>query len=192
MPELHSLTDRWIPLQRDIVVVEIPDGTHIPLAAGTDVEIVHELGGDFTVRGRIGRLFRIDGTDADAIGREPIVRHAPPNGNGNFNSAFVEKEDVMAALRTCFDPEIPVNLVDLGLIYDTIIEPHPGGEGQQVNVTMTLTAPGCGMGQVVVDDVCRKVRAVPGVKQVNVDIVFDPPWNPCMMTDAARLAVGLM
>jgi len=134
-----------------------------------------------------GNLFRIDGKDADAIGKEPpasleLAEDAP--------DADVEKL-VWQQLRTCFDPEIPVNIVDLGLVYDCDLE-HLDDGRRKVNIRMTLTAPGCGMGDILVDDVRTKVERVPTIAEADVELVFDPPWNQSMMSEIARLETGLM
>ena len=192
MNGLFKLTNDWIRLSREVGAIVVPDGINSVLPAGTEVEIVHELGGDFTVRSRMGAMYRIDGADGDAIGRtaRQAVRAVGQPGVDALEGDALE-EAMMAALRTCFDPEIPINLVDLGLIYGTSIEQLDEG-GSRIEVAMTLTAPGCGMGQVIVDDVTRKLRALPGVADVKVDLVFDPPWDPSRMSDAARLQAGLM
>jgi probable FeS assembly SUF system protein SufT len=170
-----------VKLGRDVEAIQIPAGHTVTLEKGWDVTITQSLGGSYTVQvPMLGGLFRIAGSDADAIGKEATA--APTAAAGDL------AEQVWSTLKTCYDPEIPVNIVDLGLVYDMRIADAPGG--QRVDVKMTLTAPGCGMGQVLADDVKRKLEALPGVSQAEVEVVFDPPWNPNMMTEAARLQLG--
>ena len=172
-------------LSRDVEVAAIPYGDKLTLTAGAAVYITQALGGSYTVMTDHGYMVRIEGKDADAIGEEPTkpVTEADVAGKTLGQLAWEQ-------LKTCFDPEIPVNIVDLGLVYKCEAEPLPEG-GEKVTVQFTLTAPGCGMGQVVVSDVERKLRALPGVHEVKVDLVFDPPWGPEMMSEAAKLSVGL-
>ena len=155
------------------------------LPAGTHGYITQALGGSFTVFVE-GNLFRIDGDDADAIGKEPPPKpQLPENATDTDIETLVWKQ-----LRTCYDPEIPVNIVDLGLIYDCIIDRAESGE-RIVRIDMTLTAPGCGMGDFLIEDVRSKVLAVPTIAEADVELVFDPPWNQTMMSEEARLEVGL-
>jgi probable FeS assembly SUF system protein SufT len=174
-----------VTLNRDCEAIAIPAGTPVTLPAGTQVTITQELGGDYTVLTSWGFMMRIAGRDADALGRQEAAREdaaaAVPFG----------PEQVWDALRQVYDPEIPVNVVDLGLIYDCQVTPLAPGE-HQVDIKMTLTAPGCGMGQVLACDVERKVSQVPQVRQVNVELVFDPPWSREMMSEAAQLELGLL
>jgi probable FeS assembly SUF system protein SufT len=144
------------------------------------------LGGSFTVYVE-GNLFRIAGADADAIGKEP---EPPPAVPDNATDEEIEKV-IWDQLKTCYDPEIPVNIVDLGLIYRCDVTALPDGE-RSVDVDMTLTAPGCGMGEILVQDAQEKIAIVPTVKDVRVELVFDPPWNQSMMSEEARLQTGLM
>jgi probable FeS assembly SUF system protein SufT len=174
-----------IVLARDCEATRIPGGTAEVLSAGTRVEIAQSLGGQFTVTTDQGGLFRIAGKDADALGQQPPVAAAPPV-EGPF-----EEQRVWEQLRTVFDPEIPVNLVDLGLIYRCEAVPLPDG-GQRVEIDMSMTAPGCGMGDVLKEDVRRKIQGLPGVHDVRVEVVWDPPWDPSRMSDAARLQLGWM
>src|SRR5438309_1097910 len=174
-----------IALARDLEATRIPSGSPARLAAGTRVEITQSLGGQFTVATDDGALFRIAGKDADALGQQP-VEAAAAAVEGTFDEQRVWEE-----LRTVFDPEIPVNLVDLGLIYRCEAVPLPDG-GHRVEVDMSMTAPGCGMGDVLKEDVRRKVQSVPGVREVQVEVVWDPPWDAGRMSDAARLQLGWM
>jgi probable FeS assembly SUF system protein SufT len=188
MTDLLRLSGGFLTLSREVPAIQVPAGCTATLPAGTEVAIVHELGGDFTLRTRRGNIFRIEGKDADALGREaPLGADvAPPSAApGEVTDDMLE-----AKLRTCFDPEIPVNIVDLGLVYELVTQPLDDG-GVRVHVQMTLTAPGCGMGQVLADDVKKKLESLPGVREAQVEIVFDPPWDPSMMTEAARLQAGL-
>jgi len=169
--------------QRECRVIEIPDGTPMELPAGTSVRIAQALGDTYTLVTPRGQMVRLDARDADVIGKEPPA--APAEGDGS-----PLEEQVWGQLRTCFDPEIPVNIVDLGLVYKCETEPVEGGE--KVKVEFTLTAPGCGMGDFLRQDVEQKLLALPGVKEADVQVVLDPAWDQSMMSDAARLQLGLM
>ena len=170
---------RMIVVQRDCPARLVPAGTRITIPKDTFVTLTQDLGGNYTVNVG-GNLARIDGTDADALGLEPVVLRFV----GDPSGAILE-DHVEAALRSVYDPEIPVNLLDLGLVYGVSIE------GSVVHVRMTLTAPGCGMGPVLVDDVKYRVGMVPGVSDVEVDLVFDPPWSREMMSEEAQLELGM-
>lgn len=179
-------TNEPITIERDVTAVIIPVGEPVTLRAGTSGFITQALGGSFTVYVE-GNLFRIAGADADALGKEPVPPPPIPD-----NATDKDIEDVIwAQLRTCYDPEIPVNIVDLGLIYRCDIESRPDGQ-RSVTVDMTLTAPGCGMGEILVQDAQEKIAVIPTIADVRVDLVFDPPWNQSMMSDEARLQTGLM
>ncbi len=172
-------------LLRDCVAIQIPDGFRIVLPAGTSVSILQALGGSYTVSPAQGGLYRIDEENVDALGKEP------PASAGAAAEAGPLEERVWDEMRKCFDPEIPVNIVELGLVYDCRVDP-PADGGQEVHVKMTLTAPGCGMGEILAQDVQRRIESLPGVKGVRVEVVFDPPWNPGMMSEAARLQLGFL
>ncbi len=174
-----------ITLAHDCEATRIPSGSSVVLPAGTRVTIAQTLGGHFTVTTEDGALLRIADRDADALGA-PAAAAPAPIVEGPF-----EEERVWEQLRTVFDPEIPVNLVDLGLIYRCEAVPLPDG-GQRVEIAMSMTAPGCGMGDVLKEDVRRKVQSVPGVREVKVEVVWDPPWDASRMSDAARLQLGWM
>ena len=175
-----------VVLQRDVRAVIVPAGVEIKLRAGSVGYLTQSLGGSFTVYVE-GNLFRIAGEDGDAIGKEPMRRpELPPGASDEDVSRLVWDQ-----LRTCFDPEIPVNIVDLGLVYDCRIAANDEGT-RDVDVKMTLTAPGCGMGEVLVADIRDKLMIIPTIRRANVDLVFDPPWNQSMMSEAARLQTGLM
>ena len=170
---------------RDVPAREIPSGTPITLKAGDPVIITQSLGGSFTVMTPVGFLARVDGRDADAIGEQPVVvDEAAQAGKTTEELAWDQ-------LRTCFDPEIPVNIVDLGLVYSCNLSPLPEG-GNRIDVKFTLTAPGCGMGDVLREDIKGKLLSVPEIKDADVQVVFDPPWSLQMMSDAAKLQLGMM
>jgi len=179
-----------IILKRDCEAVLIPAGTKITLQAGEPVVITQALGGSYTVVIH-GNMARIDARDADALGKEAPASAAATEAAPTTDNSAVTEEQVLDKLRTCYDPEIPVNIVDLGLVYDLQIIPVPGG-GNRVEIKMTLTAPGCGMGPILQQDVEAKVSAIPGVKEAGVFLVWDPPWNRDMLSEAARLELGLM
>lgn len=181
-----SLSSEPFTLQRDCDAVMVPVGESVVLPAGQIGYITQALGGSFTVYVE-GNLFRISGSNADALGKEPP---APIELAEDAGDEDVEKV-VWDQLRTCFDPEIPINVVDLGLVYDVSLE-HAGERGRMVYVKMTLTAPGCGMGDILVDDVRTKLELIPTVDEADVDLVFDPPWNQSMMSDAAKLETGML
>ena len=170
-----------IELTRDCVAVQIPDGTNVTLNKGTPVDITQTLGGTYTVRAGAG-LFRIGGNDADALGKDVADESGAEAGP-------VTIESVHEMLKNCFDPEIPVNIVDLGLVYDTAVEEVE--DGAKVSVKMTLTAPGCGMGPTIAEDAQNKILALNGVGEANVEIVWDPPWHQSMITDEGRKILGM-
>lgn len=178
-----------IVLSRNCDAVLIPAGTKITLQAGERIMITQALGGSYTVVIN-GNMARIEAKDADAIGQAPVPASNPAEGAAPADGKVTD-EAIMQQLRTCFDPEIPVNIVDLGLVYDLQILPLPAG-GSRVEIKMTLTAPGCGMGPVLQQDVETKVSALPGVKETAVFLVWDPPWNRDMLTDVAKLELGMM
>lgn len=180
-----SLSRTEVTFQRDTEVILIPDGYAITVPEGTDAYITQELGGNYTVSLPTGRLVRVDADQADAIGMQFSVSGETPDPTGPVDQARIYE-----VLRSCYDPEIPVNIVELGLIYGCSLT-EAGGGGQTVDVLMTLTAPGCGMGQVLKDDVERKISNLHGVDQVNVELTFDPPWGPERMSDEARLTLGM-
>jgi probable FeS assembly SUF system protein SufT len=183
---MRQATREPIVVQRDVRAVIVPAGVEVKLRTGSVGYITQALGGSFTVYVE-GNLFRIAGEDGDAIGREPLPRPELPEG--------ATEEDVTRLvwdqLRTCYDPEIPINVVDLGLVYDCTVTQNPDGT-RDVAVRMTLTAPGCGMGEVLVADVRDKLTMIPTVRRADVELVFDPPWNQSMMSEAARLQTGMM
>lgn len=173
-------------LSRDVEVAAIPYGDKITLTAGTTVYITQSLGGSYTAMTDHGYLVRIEGADADVIGEEPTKPLSAEEVSGRST-----EDMAWAQMKTVFDPEIPVNIVDLGLVYECAIEPLEDGK-DKVKVRFTLTAPGCGMGDFLREDVRSKLLAVPGVGEADVEVVLDPPWDQSMMSDGARLQLGLM
>tara|TARA_Y100001934_G_scaffold152416_1_gene182801 strand:+ start:9969 stop:10541 length:573 start_codon:yes stop_codon:yes gene_type:complete len=183
-----------VTITRDVDAIRIPSGEKGTLREGTEVTITQSMGGTFTVE-FIGGLARIEARDADALGKE--IKDAAPRKPGEKKGEPVSQDEiekqVWDQLKTCFDPEIPVNIVDLGLIYDCNVDAIGEDSGEyKVEVNMTLTAPGCGMGPVIQQDAFSKIMDLEGIQEANVEIVWDPPWNQGMMTEAARLQLGLM
>jgi len=183
---MFNQTSQPCTFDRDCEVVMIPSGDVVNIPAGTAGYITQALGGSFTVFVD-GNLFRVAGVDADAIGREPVM---PPSLPENATADDVENL-LWDQLKTCYDPEIPVNIVDLGLVYTCDVETNEQGR-RVVTVEMTLTAPGCGMGDILVDDVRSKLELVPTVDEVDVSLTFDPPRNHSMMSEVARLETGML
>ena len=175
-----------VELSRDCEAVRIPAGDPVVLPAGTAVDITQTLGGTYTVHAN-GGLYRISAKDADALG---LPAAAEPSVEAATTASELTQESVWTTLRTCFDPEIPVNIVDLGLVYDMHIDRLPNG-GSAVFVKMTLTAPGCGMGGVIAGDAQQKLQALPGVDEAQVEIVWDPPWHHSMISEQGRKILGL-
>lgn len=183
---MYSRSSEPVRFERDCAAVLVPQGDAVSLPAGSIGYITQALGGSYTVFVE-GNLFRIAGNDADAIGKEPPQRLSLPEGAGDEAVETL----VWKQLRTCFDPEIPINVVDLGLVYEAVVSHRDNGE-RLVEVKMTLTAPGCGMGEILVDDVRSKLEMIPTVAEADVELVFDPPWNRMMMSEAARLETGML
>ena len=177
-----------VTLTRDVAAAVVPVGTQVTLMKGELAHITQSLGGSYTVIVN-GNMFRIDGKDADALGLEPIAT-ATTVASGPITAEQLEKQ-VWESLKQCYDPEIPVNIVDLGLIYDCHLT-SIGAECYKADVKMTLTAPGCGMGPVLAQDVQNKLLSLEPIDEANVELVWDPPWNQSMMTEAAKLQLGLM
>ncbi len=188
-------------LSRDCAAIRIPSGEPLDLPAGTPVYLTQSLGGTFTVQApSLGGLFRIAGKDADALGldvpaeagsaaaqgRSPVAGVSGPSGL----SGPVNETAVWDCLRAVYDPEIPVNIVDLGLVYDLRILPASAA-GERVEVKMTLTAPGCGMGGAIAADAQSKIASVPGVAEAEVQVVWDPPWSAEMMTPEGKKILGI-
>lgn len=181
-------THEPVTIQRDCQAILIPDGTPFEIPERSVVFITQALGGNYTVNLN-GNLVQIGARDADALGFEvpedALIREDAILADGSFNEDLVWKQ-----MRTCYDPEIPINVVELGLIYGCKISKLDSG-GHRVEIIMTLTAPGCGMGEFLAADVRSKIVAIPTVEEVDVELVFDPPWSMEMMSEAARLESGL-
>jgi probable FeS assembly SUF system protein SufT len=174
-----------ITLSRVCEVIEIPSGIRATLPAGAVVRIMQSLGAGYTVATDRGYMYRVDAEDMDALGfSNAATAQAPVVHEGNFSEQMVWDQ-----LKTVYDPEIPVNIVHLGLVYSCDIATLEQG-GNSVHIKMSMTAPGCGMGNVLKGDVQNKLARLPGVKEVNVEVVFDPPWHPGLMSDAAKLQLG--
>ena len=174
-----------VELARDCDAVQVPSGDKVRMQKGTEVTITQSLGGTFTIQApAYGGLFRIASKDADALGKEVVESAAAAADGGNVESMVWEQ------LKTCFDPEIPVNIVDLGLVYGMSVTAKPEG-GSIVEVKMTLTAQGCGMGGSIAMDAKQKLMGIPGVAEANVDLVWEPPWNPQMISPEGRERLGI-
>lgn len=181
-----SESNEVITLERDVIGVLVPQGSKVELPEGQQARITQALGGSFTIYVE-GHLFRIDGTDADALGKEPPPPIELPEG------ASAEDVEALAwqQLHTCYDPEIPIDIVELGLIYSCEINAE-ADDSRVAQVNMTLTAPGCGMGDFLVQDVKDKLERIPTIARADVELVFDPPWTQDMMSEAARVTAGLI
>ena len=177
-----------VTLTRECDAIQVPSGTKMKLAAGTTGTLTQALGGTYTVITNDGYMVRIQNKDADALGKESEAAETE-------TPASEAPEDVEKAvwdqLRSCYDPEIPINIADLGLVYGCRVKPLPEG-GNRVEIEMTLTAPGCGMGDVLKAEVESKLDELPGVKEYDVQLVFEPPWDYSMIPDAAKLTLGMM
>ncbi len=177
-----------VTLARECAAIRIPEGTLFLLPAGAPVTVIQALGGSYTVDApTFGGIFRIAGRDADALGLAPAARMDVPAAGP---AGPVTEEAVWDQLRSCYDPEIPVNVVDLGLVYDLKLLPHRSGKSR-VEVKMTLTAPGCGMGPAIAADARQKIAALGGVAEAEVAIVWDPPWSADMMTPEGKKRLGI-
>ena len=172
---------------RDCDVVQIPQGILVTVEAATPALVMQTLDDSFTVQiPTLGGLYRLAAKDADAIGKEPPhVAH-----DADVSAGPIDEARVRHALKNVYDPEIPVNIIDLGLVYDLSIEPLAAG-GSKVCIRMTLTASGCGMGQIIADDVKRRLAHLPGVTAADVEIVWEPPWTPDQISPAGRTKLGL-
>jgi probable FeS assembly SUF system protein SufT len=174
-----------VTFTRDVDAIFVPAGINVKLRQGQTGYITQALGGSFTVYVE-GNLFRIAGKDAEALGKEPVeTPELPPNASDED-----VRELAWQQMKGCYDPEIPINIVDLGLVYECNVLAET--DGRVLEIKMTLTAPGCGMGDVLVQDVREKVEVIPTVKRADVELVFDPPWSQSMMSEAARLQTGMM
>ena len=185
----YGYNSETVALTRDTEAIQVPSGFRLTLPAGMNVGITQALGGTYTVLTEEGEMVRIAGKDADALGKE-----IPPEAiTTDYTPRTPEEAEdaVWTQLRTCYDPEIPVNIADLGLVYTCKVTELPEG-GYRTDIEMTLTAPGCGMGDVLKAEVESKVAAIPDMKQVEVEMVFDPPWDMSMLPEAARLELGML
>jgi len=176
-----------VELKRDCEAVQIPHGTSVVLPKGTTVDITQTLGGSYTIHAQ-GGLFRVASKDADALGLEAAARGG--GASGTVEAGEITEKEIWDTLRTCYDPEIPVNIVDLGLVYDMHLKKLPSGN-RAVEVRMTLTAPGCGMGPSIAGDAQQKLLYLDGVEDAKVEIVWDPPWHQSMITPEGRRLLGL-
>ena len=184
---MSEINKELIKVNRDCDAILIPGGEKVVLVEGTHIRITQALGGDYTVYVN-GNLLKVSGKDADAIGIK--VKNDPIKKNKVSSNKIITEEDAWDVMKTCYDPEIPVNVVDLGLIYD--LKMTDSEQGIKINVKMTLTAPGCGMGPVIAQDVEDKLMGLPNVLNVQVELVWDPVWNQSMMTDSAKLELGML
>jgi probable FeS assembly SUF system protein SufT len=180
------VTNQPITLSRETDVVEVPSGINNKLPAGTVVRVMQNLGTTYTVYSDYGLMYRIDAKDADALG----LSNAPAAPEASSETEPFSEKMVWDQLKTVYDPEIPVNIADLGLIYSCQVKPLDQG-AHRIDIEMTLTAPGCGMGNVLKSDVETKLAKLPTVREVHVEVVLDPPWGPARMSDAAKLQLGL-
>ncbi len=194
MREVSVSLDPRAPIEilRDCDVTLIPSGERVTLHRGDQVLVTQALGGSVTVQTDQGQLARISGSDAVALGLGPLIeQNTGASGDTSDGEADFELGQVIDQLKTVFDPEIPVNVVDLGLIYSCEAQPLADGT-HRVEIKMSMTAPGCGMGDVLRDDARQRVAALPGVSEVDVELIWDPPWELSRMSDAARLELGMM
>jgi probable FeS assembly SUF system protein SufT len=183
---MYHSTNEPVTFSRDCPAVLIPAGDRVTLPKGTTGFLTQALGGSFTIYIE-GNLFRVAGLEGDAIGKTPSQ---VPDVSEDATEAEIESA-VWQQLRTCYDPEIPINIVELGLVYECKVEPAESGQ-RVAKVKMTLTAPGCGMGEILTQDVREKIEQIPTVERADVELVFDPPWNQSMMSEEARLEAGLL
>ena len=182
---MTKIDNELIKVSRDCDAILIPGGEKVVLVEGTHIRITQALGGDYTVYVN-GNLLKVSGKDSDAIG----IKNDIAKENVLEKNTEVNEDRIWDVLKTCYDPEIPVNIVDLGLIYDMKLDKNI--DGITINIKMTLTAPGCGMGPVIAQDVEDKLMDLATVNRVIVDLVWEPVWNQAMMTDAARLELGML
>ncbi len=178
----------FVTLNRDCAATQIPNGNQVVLQKGTNARITQSLGGSYTIVTDLGQMVRIEGANADAIGK-PIPESVK---NQSAEQNLPLEKQIWNQLRTIFDPEIPINIVELGLIYEMKVALFPGSETEkEVDIKMTLTAPGCGMGEALKRDAQTKIEKLPGVKKVNVELVWEPAWDQSKMSEAAKLQLGL-
>jgi probable FeS assembly SUF system protein SufT len=185
-----QMESETVKFTRDCEVIQVPSGVRMTVKEGTNALITQDLGGTYTLVTSNGEMVRVTGRDADAIGKSvPDLPAAAIVGNADDPEEL--EEAVWDQLRTCYDPEIPINIADLGLVYRCEVVPLDEG-GNRVEIDMTLTAPACGMGDVLKAEVEQKVAELPGVKELDVQLVLDPPWDYSMIPDAAKLTLGMM
>jgi probable FeS assembly SUF system protein SufT len=175
-------------LTRDVEAALVPVGTGVVLKRGEKAQVTQSLGGSYTVVVN-GNMFRIEEKDADALGFQVAAR--PEKSAGEARPAAAVEQDVWNQLKTCYDPEIPVNIVDLGLVYNCQLTPVEQKNSYRAEVKMTLTAPGCGMGPTLAEDVRKKLMSIAEIEEAQVEVVWDPPWNQSMLSEAARLKLGI-
>ena len=190
MTEKQIKSSGPIPLSRDCEALQVPSGRKVLLPVGTQVMITQSLGGSYTVMTEHGDMVCIAGKDSDAIGKG--AEAAPRSAVSTAEKGLVDIEKwVWEQMKTCYDPEIPVNIVDLGLVYHCQVTPLPKG-GNKVEVKFTLTTPSCGMGDWLKEDIERKILSLPGVEEVDIEVVFEPPWDQSMMSGAAKRELGII
>ena len=180
MQEIQS-----VRLTRECEVTEIPSGQRMTMGADTPVDITRSLGGVYTVRSPQG-LFRVDARDADALGVE-----VPDEAKSRESGAPATEQEVWESLKQVYDPEIPVNIVDLGLVYDLVMDDSPDGGGKRVQMKMTLTAPGCGMGPAIAADAQNRILSLSGIDDASVEVVWDPPWHQSMISEEGKKTLGI-
>ena len=180
MQEIQS-----VRFTRECEVTQIPSGQRMTMGVDTPVDITQSLGGAYTVRSPQG-LFRVDASDADALGFE-VPNEAKPRESGEPAT----EQEVWDSLKQVYDPEIPVNIVDLGLVYDLCMDDLPDGGGKQVKMKMTLTAPGCGMGPAIAADAQNRILSLPGIDDASVEVVWDPPWHQSMISEEGKKTLGI-
>ena len=178
-----------VTFSRNAEGIMIPSGERVLIPNGSHATITQSLGGAYTLITERGLMVRVSGREVEAIGKTP--ENVPDVKAGEEVTPEKLEQLVWDQLKTCYDPEIPVNIVDLGLVYLCEVQPADDG-AKSVKIKMTLTAPGCGMGPVLAHDVKQKIEALPGVKAADVEVVFDPVWDRSMMSDAAKLQLGMM
>jgi probable FeS assembly SUF system protein SufT len=182
-------TEQPITITRDCEVLMIPSGEKLTLTSGSTVWLTQSLGGSYTVMTDRGYMVRLEGKDGDAIGKTPQISPTTSTQPPSTLTLVEIQDKVWQQLRLCFDPEIPVNIVDLGLIYEcSVIE---GEDGYRARVSFTLTAPGCGMGEVLKRDIAAKLRSIDGIREADVDLVWDPPWSQSRISPAAKQQLGM-
>jgi probable FeS assembly SUF system protein SufT len=175
-------------LTRDVEAALVPAGTGVVLKRGEKAQVTQSLGGSYTVVVN-GNMFRIEEKNADALGFQ--VAAGPEKSTGQARTLDIVEQDVWNQIKTCYDPEIPVNIVDLGLVYSCKLAPVERKDSYRADVKMTLTAPGCGMGPALAEDVRKKLMSIAEIEEARVEVVWDPPWSQSMLSEAARLKLGV-